>query len=143
MLLSLSYILATFTLAWAARETRVEAGPSPHPGSRALSSSSLPLSLAVHTRELIAFRGMNTGVLMSTYKDLEGLEGIPVGLQEYYAPFPDGDGDLLFLAMPISKVFRNALPPYEPNVTMTISDLYGFGDGARCRTVGASAGQGG
>lgn len=31
--------------------------------------------------------------------------------------------------MPISKVFSNALPPNAPNITLTVSDLYGLGDG--------------
>ncbi|SCV70721.1 BQ2448_3483 [Microbotryum intermedium] len=72
--------------------------------------------------------------------------------------YPGSDGDLLLLVMPISKVshtslcpshpitnsntwahpikpsfmsqiFRNALPPNVPNMTMTVSDLCGFGTG--------------
>ena len=31
--------------------------------------------------------------------------------------------------MPISKIYHNALPPNKPNMTLTISDTYGFGDG--------------
>lgn len=89
----------------------------------------------MHARELIAYRARSIGTLMTTYKtDAEGLEGMPIGLQEYYAPFPDDSGDLLLLAMPISKVFRNAMAPYATNMTMTVSDLWGLGDGQRART---------
>lgn len=33
------------------------------------------------------------------------------------------------LAASRSQVFRNALPPNPPNMTLTVSDTYGFGDG--------------
>ncbi|ORY91644.1 pyridoxamine 5'-phosphate oxidase-domain-containing protein [Leucosporidium creatinivorum] len=85
----------------------------------------------IHTRELIQYRGLGVGVLMSKYP--EGAEddtaGLPIGLQEYYAPYPESNGDILLLAMPVAKVFRNALPPNPPNMTLTVSDTYGFGDG--------------
>ncbi|BGO90702.1 hypothetical protein JCM10020v2_002345 [Rhodotorula toruloides] len=55
--------------------------------------------------------------------------GLPFGLQEYYAHYPDSNGDLLLLAMPIAAIYRNALPPNAPNLTMTINDMYGFGNG--------------
>ncbi|GAA6042552.1 hypothetical protein JCM8097_004663 [Rhodosporidiobolus ruineniae] len=86
---------------------------------------------AVHVRELIAYRAYNTGVLMSVFPDDDRLEtpNLPFGLQEYYAHYPDSNGDLLFLAMPIASIYRNALPPNPPNLTITINDLYGFGDG--------------
>lgn len=90
------------------------------------------LSLAVvHTRELLAYRGMGVGTLMSKYDSTIGeeLAGLPIGLQEYYAPYPDSNGDILLLAMPIAKIYRNALPPNPPNMTLTVSDTYGFGDG--------------
>lgn len=57
----------------------------------------------MHARELIAYRAFGLGVLMSVYKEGE-LAGRPVGLQEYYAQYPDDSGDLLVLAMPISTV---------------------------------------
>ncbi|KAL8290178.1 hypothetical protein RQP46_003117 [Phenoliferia psychrophenolica] len=73
---------------------------------------------------------MNIGTLMSTYQDdADGLEGLPIGLQEYYAPFPDDSGDILLLAMPISKIFRNAIAPNPTNMTLTVADQYGLGDG--------------
>ncbi|GAA5854651.1 hypothetical protein JCM8547_004924 [Rhodosporidiobolus lusitaniae] len=86
---------------------------------------------AVHVRELIAYRAYNTGVLMSVFPhDSQGpAAGLPFGLQEYYAHYPDSNGDLLLLAMPIAGIYRNALPPNPPNLTMTINDMYGFGDG--------------
>lgn len=31
--------------------------------------------------------------------------------------------------MPIAKIYRNALPPNPPNMTLTVSDTFGFGDG--------------
>ncbi|GAA5971762.1 hypothetical protein JCM11641_001504 [Rhodosporidiobolus odoratus] len=86
---------------------------------------------AVHVRELIAYRSYGTGVLMSVFPedDRSPGAGLPFGLQEYYAPYPDSNGDLLFLAMPIAGIYRNALPPNPPNLTITINDMYGFGDG--------------
>lgn len=70
---------------------------------------------------------------MSTYQENtapdESMVGLPLGLQEYYAMYPDGSGDLLFLGMGISTIYRNAMPPNAPNMTMTISDVYGFGTG--------------
>ncbi|KAJ7143564.1 hypothetical protein C8R43DRAFT_1014557 [Mycena crocata] len=110
---------------------------------------------AVHVRELISYRsyGKSTycaalpasspkprftgiGTLMTTYPEGDkvgdtSMGSLPIGMQEYYAPFPGGDGDLLLLAMPIAKIFRNAMPPNAPNATITISDLYGLGDGTR------------
>ena len=71
-------------------------------------------------------------------------------MQEYYAPYPESNGDILLLGMQIAKVrlppptspnatrppltsplappqiFRNALPPHAPNLTLTVSDTYGF-----------------
>lgn len=42
---------------------------------------------------------------MSKYDENAGeLANRPVGLQEYYARYPDDSGDLLLLAMPISTV---------------------------------------
>jgi hypothetical protein len=47
---------------------------------------------------------------MSTYKpplspwEPTGLEGLPIGLQEYYALYPGAEEDLLLLAMPIARV---------------------------------------
>ncbi|GAA5938646.1 hypothetical protein JCM1841_004372 [Sporobolomyces salmonicolor] len=86
---------------------------------------------AVHTRELIAYRAYNTGILMSTSPaDAQSpIAGLPFGLQEYYAPYPGSNGDVLLLAMPISTIYRNAMPPHKPNLTLTINDMYGFGDG--------------
>ncbi|GAA6005492.1 uncharacterized protein JCM10292_007366 [Rhodotorula paludigena] len=86
---------------------------------------------AVHVRELIAYRAYNTGTLMSVFPDDAPVPvpGLPFGLQEYYAHYPDSNGDLLLLAMPIAAIYRNALPPNKPNLTITINDLYGFGDG--------------
>ncbi|KDE07942.1 hypothetical protein, variant [Microbotryum lychnidis-dioicae p1A1 Lamole] len=72
------------------------------------------------------------GTLMSNYPhdfEVPELRGLPIGLQEYYSIYPGSDGDLLLLVMPISKIFRNALPPNVPNMTMTVADLYGFGTG--------------
>ncbi|BGP47174.1 hypothetical protein JCM10450v2_003026 [Rhodotorula kratochvilovae] len=86
---------------------------------------------AVHVRELISYRAYNTGVLMSVFPDdaQVPVPGLPFGLQEYYAEYPDSNGDLLLLAMPIAAIYRNALPPNPPNLTITINDLWGFGDG--------------
>ncbi|BGP54779.1 hypothetical protein JCM8202_003288 [Rhodotorula sphaerocarpa] len=86
---------------------------------------------AVHVRELIAYRAYNTGVLMSQFPEDAQVPtpGLPFGLQEYYAHYPDSNGDLLMLAMPIAAIYRNALPPNAPNLTITINDMYGFGDG--------------
>ncbi|KAM0746336.1 hypothetical protein T439DRAFT_329787 [Meredithblackwellia eburnea MCA 4105] len=86
---------------------------------------------AVHARELIAYRAYNIGTLASTYKtNDQGLQGMALPLQEYYAEWPlDDSGDLLLLAMGISQIYRSALPPHESNMTITISDLYGLGDG--------------
>ncbi|GAA5879574.1 hypothetical protein JCM1840_003321 [Sporobolomyces johnsonii] len=86
---------------------------------------------AVHTRELIAYRAYNTGILMSTSPAhaQSPVAGLPFGLQEYYAPYPGSNGDILLLAMPISTIYRNAMPPNKPNLTLTINDMYGFGDG--------------
>lgn len=36
--------------------------------------------------------------------------GLPFGLQEYYAEYPDSEGDILLLAMPIAAV-RAPLSP--------------------------------
>ncbi|GAA5893010.1 uncharacterized protein JCM6883_007538 [Sporobolomyces salmoneus] len=86
---------------------------------------------AVHTRELIAYRAYNVGTLISnTPRDAQSpVAGLPFGLQEYYAHYPESNGDLLLLAMPIAAIYRNALPPNPPNLTMTINDMYGFGEG--------------
>ncbi|SCZ99236.1 BZ3500_MvSof-1268-A1-R1_Chr7-1g09443 [Microbotryum saponariae] len=87
---------------------------------------------AIHARELLQYRAYGVGTLMSNYpQDFEvpELRGLPIGLQEYYSLYPGSDGDLLLLVMPISKIFRNALPPNAPNMTMTVADLYGFGTG--------------
>ncbi|GAA5955506.1 hypothetical protein JCM8115_006773 [Rhodotorula mucilaginosa] len=86
---------------------------------------------AVHVRELVAYRAYNTGVLMSQFPSDADVPtpGLSFGLQEYYAPYPDSNGDLLMLAMPIAAIYRNALPPNPPNLTITINDMYGFGDG--------------
>ncbi|GAA6046381.1 hypothetical protein JCM3770_004892 [Rhodotorula araucariae] len=86
---------------------------------------------AVHVRELISYRAYNTGVLMSVFpNDAQvPVPGLPFGLQEYYAEYPDSNGDLLLLAMPIAAIYRNALPPNPPNLTITVNDLWGFGDG--------------
>ncbi|KAK4056597.1 hypothetical protein OIO90_002445 [Microbotryomycetes sp. JL221] len=77
-------------------------------------------------------RAKDIGTLLSVYKDDvadKELAGLSIGLQEYYAPFPDSHGDLLLLGMPLATIFRNALPPHEPNLTMSIADLEGLGDG--------------
>ncbi|GAA5929789.1 hypothetical protein JCM10213_002785 [Rhodosporidiobolus nylandii] len=86
---------------------------------------------AVHVRELIAYRAYNVGTLMSVFPsdDRGPAPGLPFGLQESYAPYPDSNGDLALLAMPIAGIYRNALPPNPPNLTITINDMYGFGDG--------------
>ncbi|GAA5822124.1 hypothetical protein JCM11251_004865 [Rhodosporidiobolus azoricus] len=86
---------------------------------------------AVHVRELIAYRAYNVGTLISQFPDNDPspAAGLPFGLQEYYAHYPDSNGDLLLLAMPIAGLYRNALPPNPPNLTITINDMYGFGDG--------------
>ncbi|GAA5986650.1 hypothetical protein JCM10908_003840 [Rhodotorula pacifica] len=86
---------------------------------------------AIHVRELVAYRAYNTGVLMSQFPDDADVPtpGLSFGLQEYYAPYPESNGDLLMLAMPIAAIYRNALPPNPPNLTITINDMYGFGDG--------------
>ncbi|GAA5937313.1 uncharacterized protein JCM15063_002867 [Sporobolomyces koalae] len=86
---------------------------------------------AVHTRELIAYRSYNVGTLISNYPEdaASPVAGLPFGLQEYYAHYPDSNGDLLLLAMPIAAIYRNALPPHAPNLTMSINDMYGFGSG--------------
>jgi hypothetical protein len=101
-----------------ARETLEEAGaslPPPSsssrtPPSNSLASSSGELNLcehtAVHVRELISYRAYNTGTLMSVFPQdsTSPAAGLPFGLQEYYAQYPDSNGDLLFLAMPIAAV---------------------------------------
>ncbi|GAA5889681.1 hypothetical protein JCM8208_001095 [Rhodotorula glutinis] len=86
---------------------------------------------AVHVRELISYRAYHTGVLMSVFPDdaQVPVPGLPFGLQEYYAEYPDSNGDILLLAMPIAAIYRNALPPNPPNLTLTINDMYGFGKG--------------
>ncbi|GAA6004872.1 hypothetical protein JCM10207_008436 [Rhodosporidiobolus poonsookiae] len=86
---------------------------------------------AVHVRELIKYRAYDVGTLMSVFPDDDRnvAAGLPFGLQEYYAHYPDSNGDLLLLAMPIAGIYRNALPPNRNNLTMTINDMYGFGDG--------------
>lgn len=66
------------------------------------------LITVVHARELIQYRAYNTGVLMTTYQEttapFDDLLGLPIGLLEYYTMHPDGSGDLILLAMPISSV---------------------------------------
>ncbi|KAK4055688.1 hypothetical protein OIV83_000234 [Microbotryomycetes sp. JL201] len=85
---------------------------------------------AQRTRELIAYRAKEIGTLISVYPEGAGdFEGLPIGLQEYYAPYPDSEGDLLLLGMPIATIFRNALPPNRANLTLSIADLEGIGDG--------------
>lgn len=45
---------------------------------------------------------------MTTYQEttapFDDLLGLPIGLLEYYTMHPDGSGDLILLAMPISSV---------------------------------------
>ncbi|TNY22083.1 pyridoxamine 5'-phosphate oxidase-domain-containing protein [Rhodotorula diobovata] len=86
---------------------------------------------AVHVRELISYRAFHTGVLMSVFPEDAQVPtpGLPFGLQEYYAEYPDSEGDILLLAMPIAAIYRNALPPNPPNLTLTVNDMWGFGDG--------------
>ncbi|CEQ42879.1 SPOSA6832_04756 [Sporobolomyces salmonicolor] len=71
---------------------------------------------AVHTRELIAYRAYNTGILMSTS---------PAEAQSPIAGLPFG----LVRSRPPLSIYRNAMPPHKPNLTLTINDMYGFGDG--------------
>lgn len=40
-----------------------------------------------------------------------------------------GASPMRLIPIPRFQVFRNALPPNPPNMTLTISDTYGFGDG--------------
>ncbi|KAM0788774.1 hypothetical protein ACM66B_002864 [Microbotryomycetes sp. NB124-2] len=85
---------------------------------------------AQRARELVAYRAKEIGTLMSVYPEGAGdFAGLPIGLQEYYAPYPDSEGDLLLLGMPIATIFRNSLPPHQPNITLSIADLEGLGDG--------------
>lgn len=70
---------------------------------------------------------------MTTYGPGHPLEGRPVGLLEYYSLFPssntsDPSSDLLFLAMPISTNFHNALAS-NGDVSFEVADLYGLDKG--------------
>ncbi|SGY78754.1 BQ5605_C008g04939 [Microbotryum silenes-dioicae] len=150
--------LAPLVVVQAARETIQEAGQcgALQCSSQRLRVLCAP---TIHARELLQYRAYGVGTLMSNYPhdfEVPELRGLPIGLQEYYSIYPGSDGDLLLLVMPISKVghhyrqstvaesnyvlflkptllnpqiFRNALPPNAPNMTMTVADLYGFGTG--------------
>lgn len=123
-------LISLASLVWAAaRETIEESGAAPLSSPRCRVPADAYLRTAVHTRELLAYRSKGVGVLMSTYPEstmLGGMAGLPFGLQEYYSLYPGGNGDILLLAMPISTIYRNAMPPNPPNMTFTVSDLEGF-----------------
>lgn len=46
--------------------------------------------------------------------------------RESLSAFPK---DLTLTCRLCPQIYRNALPPNPPNLTMTINDMYGFGDG--------------
>ncbi|EGG03494.1 uncharacterized protein MELLADRAFT_109292 [Melampsora larici-populina 98AG31] len=76
---------------------------------------------AIHARELIQYRSKGVGTLISTFpKDHpdESLQGLPIGLQEYFAPYPNGD--LLLLSLPISNIYHN-IETDVPNHSATLS----------------------
>ena len=50
---------------------------------------------------------------------------MPIAAVSLSLPSNDPDPDL----SPSPQIYRNALPPNPPNLTMTINDMYGFGDG--------------
>lgn len=64
---------------------------------------------------------------MTTYQEStapsQDLLGLPIGLLEYYSMHPDGSGDLILLAMPISNVSVNYLP-HNQIVWLEIEKLY-------------------
>lgn len=100
-------------------------------------SSSLPLPVfrniretlseaAVHARELIQYRSLGIGTLMSTYPEdhpQNSLRGLAIGLQEYFAPYPNGD--LLLLALPISPIYKNIDQSSSLSATIAIKDELG------------------
>ncbi|KNZ50245.1 hypothetical protein VP01_452g2 [Puccinia sorghi] len=82
--------------------------------------------LAIHARELIHYRSEGIGTLISTYGDDEpdeSLKSHPIGLQEYFAAYPDGD--LVLLVLPISPIYRNILMDARRRVTLAIKDELG------------------
>lgn len=50
----------------------------------------------------------------------ESLQGLPIGLQEYFAPYPNGD--ILLLALPISGIYHNINEDPEHSATIGIKD---------------------
>jgi len=81
---------------------------------------------AIHARELIHYRSEGIGTLISSYADDEpddSLRSLPIGLQEYFAPYPDGD--LVLLVLPISPIYRNILGDSRRGVTLAIQDELG------------------
>ncbi|OAV96585.1 hypothetical protein PTTG_01019 [Puccinia triticina 1-1 BBBD Race 1] len=84
---------------------------------------------ATHARELIHYRSEGIGTLISNYPDNHPdpfLRGLPIGLQEYFAPYPNGD--LVLLVLPISPIYGNVLQRKENStmgLTLAINDELG------------------
>lgn len=64
--------------------------------------------------------------LISTFPlthSMGGLAGQPIGLQEYFASYPNGD--LILLVLPTSNVYHNILNTRDLKSTMLIKDELG------------------
>lgn len=78
---------------------------------------------AIHARELMQYRSQGVGTLMSTFPQDHAdssLQGLPIGLQEYFAPYPNGD--LLLLSLPISNIYHNIDTDPNHSATLSIKD---------------------
>jgi len=78
---------------------------------------------ALHARTLLSERSDGLGTLMSVfpadYED-ESLRDLAIGGMEYFAT--TGTGNLIVLAMPISKQIRNIIDSDRHNVTFAVKD---------------------
>ncbi|KAG0142014.1 hypothetical protein CROQUDRAFT_663089 [Cronartium quercuum f. sp. fusiforme G11] len=82
---------------------------------------------AIHARELIQYRSQGIGTLISNYPSNhpdKSLRGQSIGLQEYFAPFPNGD--LLLLVLPISPIYKNIDRKHSHSATIAIKDELGL-----------------
>ncbi|EGG03459.1 uncharacterized protein MELLADRAFT_75319 [Melampsora larici-populina 98AG31] len=109
------------------RQTSNQIYPSLSPSLQVFRKTRETLSdAALHARELIQYRSLGIGTLMSTYPEdhpQESLRGLAIGLQEYFAPYHNGD--LLLLALPISPIYKNIDQSSSLSATIAIKDELG------------------